>query len=91
MSARSLTQWLLARGRQSPLTCLLLTIVTVWILYRFFTRQQKQRYPDVPWLRMSELPGAAGEAADAQAFVQNGHEVIVRGYHQVCLRIAIQT
>jgi hypothetical protein len=37
------------------------------------------------------VPGAAGEAADAQAFVQNGHEVIVRGYHQVCLRITIQT
>lgn len=47
------------------------------------SRPAKKVYPNAPWLTLSDLPGAAGEAADAQAFVQNGHAVIVAGYQKV--------
>jgi len=39
----------------------------------------KREYPDAPWLRLSKLPGAAGEKEDANLYVENGHKVLCEG------------
>jgi hypothetical protein len=51
------------------------------IKWLFFSKQ-KQQFPDVEWLRLSDLPGSSGEEADAKAYVKNGHEVIRAGYQK---------
>jgi len=56
-------------------------------LSRIFHHSTK-RAPEAPWLRISTLPGKAGEVEAAKAFVKNGHEVIALGYERVSHRDA---
>ena len=46
-------------------------------------RKVPQKYPKVPWLKISNLPGAAGEAEDVAAYVRNGSKVLAIGYEKV--------
>lgn len=63
----------------------LVFLMVFGLLYRFSQREKYQKkHPDVPWLRLSSLPGAAGEKEDIEAYVRNGHEVICAGYEKVC-------
>lgn len=61
--------------------CLVLAI-SLYAGLRVVGRSEK-RFPDAPWLRLSDLPGSAGIKADAERFVANGHEVICVGYEMV--------
>lgn len=43
----------------------------------------RQRLPNVPYLRLSTLPGAAGIAADIAAYVKDGAGVMQTGWEMV--------
>ncbi|KAH6988315.1 cytochrome P450 [Ilyonectria sp. MPI-CAGE-AT-0026] len=71
-------QALIARIRDLPPLAILFVIPLLGLFKTLFLHARK-RYPDVPWLR---LDGSAKDGDDAKAFVRNGHEVIVSGYHK---------
>ncbi|KIX06715.1 uncharacterized protein Z518_04691 [Rhinocladiella mackenziei CBS 650.93] len=53
----------------------------IYIVLKVF-RRSKKRFPNAPWLHLSDLPGKAGIEEDARRFVQNGHKVICAGYQK---------
>ena len=59
-------------------------LVGVVALYRLIYPPKARVPPGLPILKLSSLPGKAGEAADAEAYVRNGAEVVQKGYDPVC-------
>lgn len=60
-----------------------LTIVTILALILYKQHFKKIRLPDVPFLRLSKLAGAAGESEDAARYMANGSLVMQAGWEQV--------
>ncbi|OAG44392.1 hypothetical protein AYO21_01388 [Fonsecaea monophora] len=79
MSAFSQT---IALSRQVPLYLFGFIIAIIIYSLSRILRRSAQRVPDAPWLRISNLPGKAGELEDARLYVKNGHEVICLGYEK---------
>ncbi|KAK4934175.1 hypothetical protein LTR10_024450 [Elasticomyces elasticus] len=58
---------------------ILVLLAIIYLLIRTYTGP-KRKFPDAPWLHLSNLPGEAGIKEDARRFVENGHKVICAGY-----------
>ncbi|KAF9886957.1 hypothetical protein FE257_010698 [Aspergillus nanangensis] len=70
----------LTRIEGSPAAWVLILFVSVLGLRSYLTSGKKKEFPNVPWLKMSDLPGRAGELEDENSYVRNGHKVLQVGY-----------
>lgn len=60
-----------------------LSVVTILALVFYKQHFKKIPLPDVPFLRLSKLSGAAGESEDAASYMENGSLVMQAGWEQV--------
>lgn len=60
----------------------LLTALCIFAIFGFYHRQPRVP-PNLSILKISTLPGKKGEAADINAYIENGSDVMRQGYNQV--------
>lgn len=60
----------------------LLTALCIFAIFKLYHRQPRMP-PNLSILKISTLPGKKGEAADINAYIENGSDVMRQGYKQV--------
>ncbi|OAG35209.1 hypothetical protein AYO21_10607 [Fonsecaea monophora] len=66
-------------GRRSLLAYAIIAVLVVVLTRAYFSQT---KLPDVPMLKISKLPGAAGAAEDLARYIKNGAEVMQVGWER---------
>jgi hypothetical protein len=61
----------------------LLSTLLIYVIFKLYRRGPRVP-PNVPILRISELKGKLGDAADIESYEKDGSQVVQQGYNQVC-------